>query len=161
MSSIKNKSLFVGIFIYCMLVLLFAYFVEYSLKHLPCNLCLIERVPYMLTIILSFLVLILSKYERVILFFIGLFFVFGTFVSFYHFGIEQGFFNESLVCELSGISVKPMSAEELLKELGTERISCKNVTFRIFGISLATLNTITSLVVSVIIFRTVINYEKN
>ena len=159
--STKLKNPYILLLLLSTISLFFAYFVEYSLKHLPCNLCLIERVPYMLTIILSFLVLILSKYERVILVFIGLFFVFGTFVSFYHFGIEQGFFNESLVCELSGISVKPMSAEELLKELGTERISCKNVTFRIFGISLATLNTITSLVVSVIIFRTVINYEKN
>ena len=161
MSSIKNKSLLMGICMYCIIALLFAYFVEYGLKHIPCNLCLIERIPFMITIILIFFVLIYSKYEKIILISIGLIFIFGALVSFYHFGIEQGFFSESLVCELDNIGSGATSAEELLKELGTKSVSCKDVTFKIFGVSLATLNTIISLAISVIMLRTAINYDKN
>ncbi|MDC0449494.1 disulfide bond formation protein B [Pelagibacteraceae bacterium] len=160
MNSITNKKKIIGIIVFCILVLTTAFFIEHILKHAPCNLCLIERIPYMATIMLALITLIFGKYEKTILIFIGLFFVFGTIVSFYHFGIEQGFFNESLVCNLTKSS-KIASAQDLLKELETKSISCKDVTFRVFGLSLATFNTIISFVISVIIFRTVINYEKN
>ena len=160
MTSITNKKIFIGIIVFCILVLISTFFIEYILKHAPCNLCLIERIPYIATIVLALIALIFDKYEKIALIFIGLFFVFGTIVSFYHFGIEQGFFNESLVCNLTE-SGKIASAQDLLKELETKSISCKDVTFRVFGLSLATFNTIISFVISVIIFRTVINYEKN
>jgi disulfide bond formation protein DsbB len=160
MNSITNKKEIIGIIVFCILVLTATFFIEHILKHAPCNLCLIERIPYIATIMLSLITLIFGKYEKTILIFIGLFFVFGTIVSFYHFGIEQGFFNESLVCNLTE-SGKIASAQDLLKELETKSISCKDVTFRVFGLSLATFNTIISFVISVIIFRTVINYEKN
>jgi disulfide bond formation protein DsbB len=114
----------------------------------------------MVSLTLAFLVLILNKYERISLIVIGLFFVFGTIVSFYHIGIEQGIFNESLVCFLETEN-KAISAEGLLKELETKSVSCKDVTFRIFGLSLATLNTIISFVISVIIILRIINYDKN
>ena len=160
MISINNKTLFTGITIFCALILLVAYFIEYVLNHIPCNLCLIERIPYMVSFILAFLVLILNKYERISLIVIGLFFVFGTIVSFYHIGIEQGIFNESLVCFLETEN-KAISAEDLLKELKTKSVSCKDVAFRIFGLSLATLNTIISFVISVIMILASINYGKN
>mgnify|MGYP006191631243 FL=1 len=160
MISINNKTLFTGITIFCALVLLIAYFIEYVLNHAPCNLCLIERIPYMVSFTLAFLVLILNKYERISLIVIGLFFVFGTIISFYHIGIEQGIFNESLVCFLETEN-KAISAEDLLKELKTKSVSCKDVVFRIFGLSLATLNTIISFVISVIMILTSINYGKN
>ena len=91
---------------------------------------------------------------------IGIFFIFGTIVSFYHFGIEQGFFNESLVCDL-GENNKAMTAQDLLKELEAKSVSCKDVSFRVFGLSLATFNTIISFVISGIMIITSINYEKN
>jgi disulfide bond formation protein DsbB len=160
MTLIKNKFIFVGILIFSIAALLFAYFVEHVLKHAPCNLCLIERIPYVAGIILVSLVIFFEKYEKIILVTIGLFFVFGTSISFYHFGIEQGFFSESLVCAL-GESSKAVSTQDLLKELESKIVSCKDVTFRIFGLSLATFNTIISFVISAIILRVVINYEKN
>ena len=160
MASIKNKFLFIGIIIFCVLALLFAYFTEYVLEHLPCNLCLIERIPYIVTIFFAFLVLFFKKYEKIILLAIGSFFIIGTIISFYHFGIEQGFFSESLVCNLGGTN-KAISVQDLLKELNTKKISCKDVTFRVFGFSLATLNTIISFLTSVIVLRTGFNYGKN
>ena len=160
MISLKNKSLFFGVTIFCILALLFAYYVEYFLKHEPCNLCLIERIPYISTVILSFFVLVFNKYEKIVLIMIGLFFASGTAISFYHFGIEQGFFSESLVCDLDENS-QVRSSDDLLKELSTKSISCKDVTFRIFGISLATINTVISFIISVIIIRKGLNYDKN
>ncbi len=159
MASIKNKSLFIGILIFCISILLFAYFVEYVLKHPPCNLCLISRIPYLASIILVIIVLYLRQYEKMILISIGLFFVFGTIISFYHLGIEQGFINESLICNL-GSGGKTTSAQDLLKQLEMNNVSCKDVTFKIFGLSLASFNTIVSFVISTIILRTAINYEK-
>ena len=160
MSSIKNKYLFIGVLIFCTFSLLFAYYVEYILGHAPCNLCLIERIPYVVTIILAFFVLIFKKYEKVILLIIGLFFIFGLIISFYHFGIVQGFFEESLVCDL-GSSIESSSAQELLKELEMKKVSCKDITFRIFGLSLATFNTVISLAISATMVFANINYEKN
>ena len=89
-----------------------------------------------------------------------IFFLLGTIVSFYHFGIEQNFFSESLVCDLEGFQ-KITDSEELLKELQKTRVSCKDVTFRLFGLSLATINTVLSLVITVTLTKIIINYEKN
>jgi len=160
MSSSKHRFIFILILIFSILALFIAYFIQYFLEHEPCNLCLIERIPYLAAVILIFLILILDKYGKIISIAIGLFFIFGTIVSFYHFGIEQGFFEESLVCNL-GNNTKVMSPQELLKQLGGRIVSCKDVTFKILGLSLATFNTIISLIISVIMFRIGINYDKN
>ena len=86
-------------------------------------------------------------------------FFFASLISFYHFGIEQGFFKESLVCDLQNTQ-KALTPEELLKELNKKTISCKDVSFKILGFSLATLNTIISFVLSVILFKIYLSYEK-
>ena len=160
MPSIKNKFTLNAVLIFSVFALITAYFIQYILNHEPCNLCLIERIPYLATIILTSLIFILNKYEKIISLIVGLFFIFGTVVSFYHFGIEQGFFNESLVCDLSN-SNKATSAQDLLKQLEKKTVSCKDVTFKILGLSLATFNTIISIIISAIMLKIVINYDKN
>jgi disulfide bond formation protein DsbB len=160
MPSIKNKLLLNGVLIFSVFALVTAYFIEYILGHKPCNLCSIERIPYLASIILISLIFILSKYEKTISLIVGLFFVFGTIISFYHFGIEQGFFNESLICNL-GNNSESLSSKNLLKELEKNTVSCKDITFALFGFSLATFNTIISLIISAIMLRIFINYDKN
>ena len=160
MSQIKNKTTLNLILLFSIFVLTIAYFVEYVLGHKPCNLCLIERLPYVLAIIIISLGLILKKFEKTIIIFLILIFVVATIISFYHFGIEKGFFEESLVCKLDN-NITNLSKDELLKELQKETISCKDVSFRIFGFSLATINTIISLILSVINIKLFFNYEKN
>ena len=160
MSPIKNKLLLNLILIFSILALIAAYFIQYILGHAPCNLCLIERIPYIAAIILISLIFFLNKHEKLIALIVGLFFVFGAVVSFYHFGIEQGFFNESLVCDL-GKSSTIISTQDLLKQLEKKTISCKDVTFEILGFSLATINTIISLLIAAIMLKIVINYDKN
>ena len=137
-----------------------AYFIQYILGHEPCNLCLIERVPYISAVIIILLCFYLKKFEKISLIFLSLIFFFATMLSFYHFGIEQGFIKESLVCDLDARE-KILNPEELLKKLKEKTVSCKDVTFKIFGLSLATINIIISLILSIITMRYFINYEKN
>ena len=156
----SNKLLLNSILAFSILSLSIAYFIQYVLGHKPCNLCIIERIPYIAAIILISLVFILNKYQKIISSLILIFFIFGAVVSFYHFGIEQGFFSESLVCD-SGNS-RPVNKEELLNQLKkTEIVSCKDVTFRFLGLSLATINTVISLILSGIIIKVIKNYGKN
>ena len=157
----NNKFLLNSILIFSIASLVIAYFIQYVLGHEPCNLCLIERIPYLSAIILIPLIFIINKFERIIAGSIMLFFIFGTVVSFYHVGIEQGFFSESLVCDL-GNSSKNLSKEDLLQQLERKTVvSCKDVTFRFFGLSLATINTIISIFFSGIMLKVIKNYGKN
>ena len=156
----SNKLLLNGILAFSILSLSIAYFIQYVLGHKPCNLCIIERIPYIAAIILISLIFILNRYQKIISSLILIFFIFGTVVSFYHFGIEQGFFSESLVCDLG--NSQPLNKEELLNQLKkTEIISCKDVTFRFLGLSLATINTIISIILSGIMIKVIKNYGKN
>ena len=157
---LNNKLLLNGILAFCILSLSIAYFIQYVLGHKPCNLCIIERIPYIAAIILISLIFILNRYQKIISSLILIFFIFGAVVSFYHFGIEQGFFSESLVCDLG--NSRPLNKEELLNQLKkTEIVSCKDVTFRFLGLSLATINTVISLILSGIIIKVIKNYGKN
>ena len=156
----SNKLLLNGILVFSILSLSIAYFIQYALGHKPCNLCIIERIPYIASIILISLIFIISKYERIISSIILVLFIFGAVVSFYHFGIEQSFFSESLICELGNNS--PLNKEDLLNQLKkAEIVSCKDVTFRFLGLSLATINTIISIILSGIMIKVVKNYGKN
>ena len=157
---LNNKLLLNGILAFSILSLSIAYFIQYVLGHKPCNLCIIERIPYIAAIILISLIFILNRYQKIISSLILIFFIFGAVISFYHFGIEQGFFSESLVCDLG--NSQPLNKEELLSQLKkVEIISCKDVTFRFLGLSLATINTIISIILSGIIIKVIKNYGKN
>ena len=161
MSQIKNKTTLNLILLFSIFALSAAYFVQHILGHKPCNLCLIERIPYIFAIIIIIsLGLILKKFEKTIIILLILIFITATIISFYHFGIEQGFFKESLVCNLDSI-IANLPKEDLLKELQQQTVSCKDVSFRIFGLSLATINTIISLILSVITIKLFLNYGKN
>ena len=156
----SNKLLLNGILAFSIISLSIAYFIQYVLGHKPCNLCIIERIPYIAAIILISLIFIINRYQKIISSLILIFFIFGAVVSFYHFGIEQGFFSESLICELTNNN--PLNKEELLNQLKkTEIVSCKDVTFRFLGLSLATINTIISLILSGIMIKVIKNYGKN
>ena len=142
------------------LTIISALIIQYWLGHEPCRLCLYERIPYFLSMLLITKIFFIKKYERITLLILFLVFMSSTVLAFYHFGIEQGFFSESLACTTGDLS-KTLSKEELLQQLKQNSIGCKNVSFRILGLSLAAINTIFSLVLSVIFLRLFMNYEKD
>ena len=160
MPLIKNQKTLNLILLFSVFALIAAYFIQYILGHRPCNLCLIERIPYISTIIIISLCFFFKKFEKNSLLALALIFFVATLISLYHFGIEQGFFKESLVCDL-GVQTDLLTKEALLDQLKVRIISCKDVTFRIFGLSLATINIFISLVLSLITIKLFLNYEKN
>ena len=155
---INKKFLFI-ILILLSLVLISAFVIEYKLGHQPCKLCIYERIPYFLSILLIIKMFFSKQYEKITLLLLSLIFVGSAVLAFYHFGIEQGFFNESFVCKTENIS-KTLSKEELLEQLKQNTISCKDVSFKILGLSLAAINTILSLVMSLVFIRLFLNYKK-
>ena len=159
MHKLKIKTYLKLIFLICLISIISAYFIEYVLGFQPCNLCLIQRIPYGLGLILIILNYSLIKNERFIMLMLILIFIFSLIISFYHFGIEQGFFEESAVCGLKNAS-NIISKEEILEQLQTKTISCKDVTFRIFGFSLTVFNMIISLILVIFLTNLYKNYEK-
>ena len=151
----NKKNILNSLLILSFIALSFAYFIQYILGHEPCNLCIIERIPYIGSIILISFFLIVKKWEKIIISIVLLFFIFGAVTSIYHVGIEQGVFSESLLCKL-GISENIQDTDELLKNLKKTPISCRDVTFRIFGLSLATFNAFLSIVISYILLKLII-----
>ena len=156
----SNNIFLIVIFAIISLTVTSALIIQYWLGHEPCKLCLYQRIPYFLAILLIIKIFFFKKYEKITLLILTLIFVSSTALAFYHFGIEQGFFSESLACTAPDLS-KTLSKEQLLEQLKQNNISCKDVSFRIFGLSLAAINTIFSLVLSVIFIKLFLNYGKN
>ena len=160
MENQANKKNLTLILVFISLVLILAFIIEYWLGHEPCKLCIYERIPYFLSVLLITKILFVRGYEKITLLILSLVFIISTVLAFYHFGIEQGFFDESLACTAGNLS-ETLSKEELLEQLKQSIISCKDVSFKIFGFSLAAINTIFSIGLSVIFIKLFTNYEKN
>ena len=160
MSQVKNKIILNLILVFSIFAILAAYFIQYVLGHDPCNLCLIERIPYISSIIIISAILIFKKIEKILLIVLIIIFMSAFIISLYHFGIEQEFIKESLVCDLSSTNTN-LTKETILNELKQKTISCKDVTFKIFGLSLATFNIFISLILSAITMKLFLSYEKN
>ena len=140
--------------------LIAAFVIEYALGHQPCKLCIYERIPYILSIFLIIELIFFKKNEKTTLLLLSLIFIISGILAFYHFGIEQGFFTESFMCESTSFS-ETLTKDQLLEQLKQNPISCKDVSFRVLGLSLASINTVFSLVLSAIFLKLFINYGKN
>ena len=158
---LNNKSLFLNLILFVSFVaLLSAFFIEYVLGHQPCNLCILERIPYVIAIVIILLNYKFSQFEKIFLVLLVIVFLTATILSVYHFGIEQGFIEESLVCDLKNGS-EVTSKEEILKQLQEQKVSCKDVTFKIFGLSLTTYNIVISILITISTLKIYLNYAKS
>ena len=159
---VKNsKNLLIKlILLISIIALISAFFIEYILGHQPCNLCILERIPYFLAIIVILLNYKFIEFEKFFILFLTIIFLFGTVLSLYHLGIEQGLIQESLVCDLkSGSNL--LSKEEILKQLQEKNVSCKDVTFKMFGLSLTSYNILISILITFSAGKIYFNYDKN
>ena len=148
------------IFLISIIALSSAFFIEYVLGHQPCNLCILERIPYFMAIIIIVLNYKFIHLEKYFILLLILVFLAATILSLYHLGIEQGFIEESLVCDLKKGS-DLVSKEDILKQLQEKNINCKDVTFKIMGLSLTSYNIFISLLISISTIRIYFKYEKN
>ena len=147
------------IFLISFVAIISAYYFEYILGYRPCNLCIIERIPYFLSLIVLLINYKLKKNQKNFILLLMFIFIFSLIISLYHFGIEQGFFQESFICSLKN-QTNILSKDELLKELQNITVSCKDVTFRVLGFSLTTINMIVSLLLLTLLTKIFIFYEK-
>ena len=159
---VKNsKNLLIKLILLISIVaLISAFFIEYILGHQPCNLCVLERIPYLLAIIVVLLNYKFIQFENFFILLLAIIFFIGTILSLYHLGIEQNFIEESLVCDLK-IRSNLLSKEEILKQLQEKNVSCKDVTFKIFGLSLTSYNILISLLITIGAGKFYFNYDKN
>jgi len=155
-----NKKLLISILIFSSVILFSAFIIEYGLEHKPCKLCVYQRIPYFLAIALIVIIFLQKSYEKIILLILSLIFFTSFVLAFYHLGIEQGFFEDSWVCTTKDLE-NTLSKDELLKQLEKNTISCKEVSFKILGLSLASFNSIFSIILSVIFVKLFINHGKN
>ncbi len=160
MLNLEKKNFIKITFLVSLFALISAYFIEYVLDHQPCNLCLIERIPYMWALIIIIINYKFNHLEKHLILLLVFVFLAGTLISLYHLGIEQSFIKESFVCDIKNSS-KILSKEEILQQLQEKMVSCKNVTFKIFGFSLTTLNIIISLLITIVFTKIYLDYEKN
>ena len=159
MNLITKKNVLNLILSFSIFAIIFAYYVEFILGHQPCNLCLLERIPYILAVLIIIIFSIFNNLKKICFFILGVIFFIATLLAIYHVGIEQGILSESAICDSkSGLGI--LDKEQLLNELKNSSMSCKNVNFTIFGLSLATINTFVSLAFSLITFNVFIKYEK-
>ena len=153
----KIKNFYTIIFIFSLLSLLIALYIEFYLGYSPCKLCIYQRIPYLLAIFITFLGI--NYYKNLIWLYLLLIIFFSSLLlSGYHFGIEQEIFSEFSGC--TGDSINITDKNELLELFNSEVNSCKNVDFRILGLSLATINFLLSFLIFILIFK-VIKNEKN
>lgn len=159
MSNLKVEFYLRLVFLVSLVAVISAYYIEYVLGHQPCNLCIIERIPYALSLVLLLINYKFKINKKYLLFSLIFIFIFSLIISIYHFGIEQNFFKESLICDLkNGANI--LSKEELLKELQKITVSCKDVTFKFFGFSLTTINIVLSLLLLILLSKIIFTYEK-
>ena len=159
MFNIKAEFYLNIIFLFSFIALTSAFFIEYVLGYQPCNLCLIERIPYGLSIIIISATFFIKKNQKFLVLLLILTFIFSFAISFYHFGIEQGFFEESVVCGAKN-ALNAITKDELLRELSEKTISCKDVTFRIFGLSLTSINILLNLFIIFILTHNFFFYDE-
>ena len=156
-----NKTIILKlIFLISIIALSSAFFIEYFLGHQPCNLCILERIPYLMAIIIIVLNYKFIHLEKYFILLLILVFLAATILSLYHLGIEQGFIEESLVCDLKKGS-DLLSKEDILAQLQQKNISCKDVTFKIMGLSLTSYNILISLLITIGTTKIFLNYDKN
>ena len=151
------RKFYLTIFIISLISLLSALYIEFFLGYAPCKLCIYQRIPYLIAIFITFMGI--SYLKNLIWLYALLIVFFSSFlISGYHFGIEQEIFSEFSGC--TGNSLNIIDKNELLKLLSSEVNSCKNVEFKIFGLSLAAINLLLSFLIFIFILS-IIKNEKN
>ena len=154
---LKIKNFYLFILFYSLFAILFALYTEYILGFKPCKLCLYQRIPYVIAIFISFIGYNYFKNDKILILIIIIFLI-SALISGYHYGIENSIFEEFSGCTNNSLEI--VDKAELLKSLNNNVISCKDVNFKLFGMSLAGINLLFSLLIVIYSLRTLF-YEKN
>ena len=148
MSDQNIKKFYIIIFTLSFFSLAAAFYIEYMLGFKPCILCVYQRIPYAIALLISLTVFFVGN-RNILLIILGLTFLAGILLSGYHVSIEKGIIEPLFSC--TGENIKALEKEEILKSLNNIQPDCRDVDFSIYGVSLATLNFIISFVLTIVI----------
>lgn len=156
----KVTNYFLAILIVNILVILSALFIEFFLKIKPCILCIYQRYPYYIITFLSLIYFLKKDLKILLILLIILTSLASITLSTYHVGIETGLIEETTSCKTS--LNNNLSKDAILKQLESNLASsCKEVNFKLFGFSLASINIILSLILTTIYYKIYLWMKKN
>ena len=154
---LNKKNFYLFVLIYSLSAIFFALYIEYILGYKPCKLCIYQRIPYIISIFISFVGYNYFKNDKILILIVVIFSI-SVLISGYHYGIENNIFEEFSGCTANTLEI--IDKSELLKSLNNNVSSCKDVNFKLFGISLAGINFLLSLLIVIYSLR-ILAYEKN
>ena len=151
----KNMTVSILIGIYSLTVLISVYFMEFVLGWKPCELCILQRYPYIIIIIIS-IALTVAKIKNInissklaIVLILAPIFT-GLLIAVYHFGVENSYWRNISACsdQLSNIDV---NTDNLLSGLNEIKPNCSDPV-KIFGLSISGYNIISNILMIMILF---------
>ena len=154
---LNKKNFYLFVLFYSLSAIFFALYIEYILGYKPCKLCIYQRIPYIISIFISFIGYNYFKNNKILILIIIIFSI-SFLISGYHFGIENNIFNEFSGCTTQSLEI--IDKSKILKSLNNNITSCKDANFKLFGISLAGINLLFSLLIIIYSLR-IFFYEKN
>ena len=133
--------------LYGCVVLVVVHIFEYGFGYLPCQLCMYQRLPWAIVIVLGLLAYFMPKYGKGLLYMSAIVLLFGTVLAVFHAGVEYGFWQGLESC---GGEYILSSGADLLSALDTQTVPrCDKASWTLFGISMAGYNALISLDASV------------
>ena len=127
-----------------------AYFLEFYLSLIPCDLCIKQRIVHVSILVLSLLIFPLytfSKLKFIMLSILNLFWLVSFSLAFYHFGIEKKLWQGFSECN-SNLIFNKNTLDQLLSK---SPIRCDETQFELLKISLAGWNGILSMSIFIIL----------
>ena len=146
---LNSKLLFNLIFIFSIVSISFALFLEFVLGHDPCKLCVYQRIPYYLIIIIGIFNLLNNKFFDYLYLVIGFLLFIELLISGYHTLITFNFIEYS-GCESASL---PSDLSQLKEALLSDTlvVNCSNANLEFFGLPLSLYNTLFSIMFVLII----------
>jgi disulfide bond formation protein DsbB len=136
-----------------------AFFSQYVQGNDPCILCLYQRIPFAIVIVLGLIGLVRPAFAPVLGILGGIAFMAGMSVAFYHVGVEQHWWASAASC--GGGLPEVTSLADFQKQLTVKpEKSCDSIDWTLFGISMATYNVGFSFVLAVLMFVGVAKLRK-
>ena len=151
----KNMTVSILIGIYSLTVLISVYFMEFVLGWKPCELCILQRYPYFIIIIIS-IALTVAKIKNInissklaIVLILAPIFT-GLLIAVYHFGVENSYWRNISACsdQLSNVDI---NTDNLLSGLDEIKPNCSDPV-KIFGLSISGYNIISNILMIMILF---------
>ena len=158
LKKITRQNLFLTLLIFKVLIILSAIYIEYILKVPACNLCLYQRIPYYLSILILFYIVLNKSTNIILIISLAILMFVNIVLSIYHVGVEQQIISEPMLCR-SNSNIQ--NVDQLLENLKNNTfISCKDVNFTFLGFSLASINVLISSILAYFYVLIILNVEK-